>query len=148
MYKLVIERFEKNEHGTFSKAYLYKNDELICDKFKTLAPIGEPTYQSNLNKPIPKDIYNARWRYSPKFSPKLNMPFPILSNERLSESRCILIHNGSEVKHTQGCELLAYDFIINENDELVGVRNSIVAIKDLYKMINKNDFVVEVVDAN
>lgn len=148
MYKLVIKRFEKNEHGTFSKAYLYKNNELVCDNFKTLAPAGEPTYQSGLNRPIPNDTYKARWRYSPKFSTRLNMPFPILSNERLSESRCILIHNGSYPKHTLGCELLAYDFIVNENDELVGVRNSIVAIKDLYKTIGESDFIVEIVDEN
>lgn len=148
MYKLVIERFEKNEHGTFSKAYLYKNDELICDKFKTLAPIGEPTYQSNLNKPIPKDIYNARWRYSPKFSKSLKgIKLPILSNEFLNENRFILIHQGNYKHNTKGCILLGLNPIVAD-DIFLGISSSINAINYLHQLTDENDFVVEVVDAN
>lgn len=142
MYKLVIKRFEKNEHGTFGKAYLHKDKECL-DFFYTLEPCGEPTSESGLNRPIPFGTYNARFRYSPKFSPKLNgLKLPILSNDEVSEQRLILIHQGNYKKDTQGCILLGTGVM----GDYVGISNSKVAIQNLCKLLDSNDFIVEIVD--
>lgn len=147
MYKLVIKRFEKNENGTFSKAYLYKDKECL-KMFYTLEPIGEATYEPNLNRPIPASLYKARWRYSPKFSKSLKgIKLPILSNEFLNENRFILIHQGNYKHNTKGCILLGLNPIVAD-DIFLGISSSINAINYLHQLTDENDFVVEIIDEN
>lgn len=145
MYKLIIRRLQSNEYGTFGKAYLHKGNDCI-DFFYTLEPSGEPTSKSGLNRPIPFGTYNARFRYSPKFSPKLNgLKLPILSNDEVSEERFILIHQGNYKKDTQGCILLGI-CLMGDVDSYTAISNSKVAIQKLCKLLNNSDFIVEVVD--
>lgn len=142
MYKLIIRRFEKNEHGTFAKAYLHKDNECL-EFFYTLEPSDEATSKSGLNRPIPTGIYNARFRYSPKFSPYLNgLKLPILSNDEVGKERFILIHQGNYKKDTQGCILLGEGVI----DDYIGISNSKIAIIKFCKLLNNSDFIVEIID--
>lgn len=144
MYKLIIRRLQSNEYGTFGKAYLHKDKECV-EFFYTLEPCGEPTSKSGLNRPIPFGTYNARFRYSPKFSRKLNgLKLPILSNGEVDEQRFILIHQGNFKRDTQGCILLGTG--VMGDDTYTGVCNSKVAIQKLCKLLNENDFIVEIVD--
>nr|DAX81754.1 MAG TPA: L,D-transpeptidase catalytic domain [Bacteriophage sp.] len=98
---LEIIRFKEVADRTLGKFTLTDQDKVIFEGF-TCEPAGPDTIESGKDRRIPQGLYQMDWHISPRF----NRVLPILSNEKVSKSRCILIHSGNNGTHTEGCILL------------------------------------------
>lgn len=109
MFKLEINRFKEIYDGTLGTFTLYKcfeNEERAVFKGYSLEPAGPDTTESGKDRRIPEGEYNVKWLPSPRFKRTL----ATLYNEKVPESRRILIHVGNYPKNTEGCILLGRTF--------------------------------------
>ena len=142
MYKLKVERFLSGSDWTIGEFRLIdKNTGFPVYNGFTLEPAGADEVQSGKDKRIPQGLYNAKFEYSPKFSPRLGQKlFPVIFNEKVCNSRRILIHQGNKGVDTDGCILLG-------NQWAKGfVYNSIYTINAVFDILKNADFEVEIIN--
>lgn len=110
---LEIVRFKEIADRTLGEFKLIDNNTVIQTGF-TCEPAGPDTVESGKDRRIPQGVYQMLWHNSPRFQTLL----PLVTNELVPASRCILIHSGNNGTHTEGCILLGKSWT------LAGVENS------------------------
>ena len=98
---LEIQRFKEIADRTLGEFKLIDNSTVIQTGF-TCEPAGPDTVESGKDRRIPQGVYQMLWHNSPRFQTLL----PLVTNELVPASRCILIHSGNNGTHTEGCILL------------------------------------------
>ena len=137
MFKLEINRFKEIYDGTLGIFTLYKcfeNEERPVFKGYSLEPAGPDTTDSGKDRRIPEGKYNVKWLPSPRFKRTL----ATLYNEKVPESRRILIHVGNYPKNTEGCILLGRTF------NTQGVFESTSAVNEFHDWCLNKDLIVTI----
>ena len=141
MYQLKIERFISGYDWTIGEFRLIDKTSGFCvfNGF-SLEPAGSDETRSGLDKRIPQGFYNAKFEYSPRFTPKYGRNLPVLFNEKVSKNRRILIHIGNRGADTEGCILLGDSWKPNF------IANSTATTNKVFDILNNRDFEVEIVN--
>ncbi|WP_380184659.1 DUF5675 family protein [Kalamiella sp. sgz302252] len=93
---------------------------------------GPDTTTPNKRLRIPEGTYSLKWHATGKGSIKEFSPLPLLYNSAVPVTRYVLIHNGNQPKHTDGCLLIGG----SKSVDFVG--NSVNKLKELKAFLQKN----------
>ena len=133
---LTIKRFKNIEDGTIGEFALVDQYRILMQG-NTLEAAGPDTIEPNKDRRIPKGEYQVLWHDSPRMKERL----PLLYNELVPKSRCILIHRGNFPRDTEGCILLGDGY-----DEK-GVYNSKNTMNRFMGFVKDREFTVVIKDA-
>ncbi|MDA3056419.1 DUF5675 family protein [Campylobacter sp. CN_NA1] len=139
-FKLKIERFISGYDWTIGEFRLINEANQPVFNGFTLEPAGSDETRSGLDKRIPQGLYNAKFEYSPRFTPKYSRKLPVLFNEFVSKDRRILIHIGNRGVDTLGCILLGDTWKPNF------ISNSTATTNKVFDILNDKDFEVEIIN--
>lgn len=123
--KIKLTRFMEIENGTIGKIEFDAKNMPPLSMY-SLEPAGPDTTTPGLDRRIPQGEYKLGWHDSPKFKARL----PLVYNEEVPKSRCILVHAGNYDKDTLGCILPGHSF----TDK--GVFQSKAALNDFLIALN------------
>lgn len=132
---LEIVRFKEIDDMTLGRFVLHDGERVVLIGY-TCEPAGPDTTQSGMDRRIPQGKYQIAWHDSPKFRARL----PLLWNQQVPKSRCILIHSGNNGRNTEGCVLLGTS--LGE----YGVKNSRTALGALLAAVKGQEFAVRIVN--
>ena len=132
---LEIIRFKEVDDMTLGR-FILRDEGREVLKGYTCEPAGPDTTQSGMDRRIPQGQYQIAWHDSPKFRVRL----PLLWNQQVSKTRCILIHSGNTGRNTEGCVLLGTS--LGE----YGVKNSRTALGALLAAVKGQEFAVRIVN--
>ena len=132
---LEIVRFKEIDDMTLGRFVLRDEGREVLKGY-TCEPAGPDTTESGTDRRIPQGRYQIAWHESPKFRARL----PLLWNELVPKTRCILIHAGNTGRNTEGCVLLGTS--LGE----YGVKNSRAALSALLAAVKGQEFAVQVVN--
>ena len=130
---LEIVRFKEIDDMTLGRFVLRDGEKEVLKGY-TCEPAGPDTTQSGMDRRIPQGRYQIAWHDSPKFRARL----PLLWNELVPKTRCILIHSGNNGRNTEGCVLLGSS--LSEH----GVKNSRTALGALLATVKGQEFAVQI----
>ena len=130
---LEIVRFKEIDDMTLGR-FILRDGEKEVLKGYTCEPAGPDTTQSGMDRRIPQGKYQIAWHESPKFRARL----PLLYNEQVPKSRCILIHSGNTGRSTEGCVLLGSSLGAR------GVKDSRAALSALLAAVKGREFEVQI----
>ena len=130
---LEIIRFKKIDDMTLGRFVLHDGERVVLIGY-TCEPAGPDTTESGKDRRIPQGRYQTAWHEGPKFRARL----PLLYNEQVPKSRCILIHSGNTGRNTEGCVLLGTS--LGE----YGVKNSRTALGALLAAVKGQEFTVQI----
>ena len=130
---LEIVRFKEIDDMTLGRFVLHDGERVVLIGY-TCEPAGPDTTESGMDRRIPQGQYQIAWHDSPKFRVRL----PLLWNELVPKSRCILIHVGNTGRNTEGCVLLGTS--LGE----YGVKNSRAALSALLAAVKGREFEVQI----
>lgn len=139
MITLSIERFLDDGNKTIGRAKLINDEttEFLMECF-TLEPQGPDTTISMQNLRIPKGKYSTRIYFSNKYRSNVIL----LSNDKVSEDRRILIHYGNYRNDTTGCILVGKEYRDNM------ITNSRVTFNKLLNLIKGRELKVIISNGN
>lgn len=140
MYKLEITRFIDGYDWTIGEFRLLNEANQPVFNGFTLEPAGADEIRSGLDRRIPQGIYNAKFEYSPRFTPKYKRNLPVIFNESVSKNRRILIHIGNYGRDTDGCILLGDSWKPNF------IANSTATTNRVFDILDNADFEVEIIN--
>lgn len=132
---LEIVRFKEMDDMTLGR-FILRDGEKEVLKGYTCEPAGPDTTESGKDRRIPQGQYQIAWHESPKFRACL----PLLYNEQVPKSRCILIHSGNTGRNTEGCVLLGNSLGAH------GVKNSRTALGALLAAVKGQEFAVQIIN--
>jgi len=132
---LEITRFKEIDDMTLGR-FILRDGEKVVLKGYTCEPAGPDTTQSGMDRRIPQGRYQIAWHDSPKFRARL----PLLWNQQVPKSRCILIHSGNTGRNTEGCVLLGNSLGAH------GVKNSRAALSALLAAVKEQEFAVQIIN--
>ncbi|AKT92088.1 DUF5675 family protein [Campylobacter gracilis] len=130
---LEIVRFKEIDDMTLGR-FVLRDGEREVLKGYTCEPAGPDTTQSGMDRRIPQGQYQIAWHESSKFRARL----PLLYNEQVPKSRCILIHAGNTGSNTEGCVLLGSSLGTH------GVKDSRAALSALLATVKGQEFIVKI----
>ena len=130
---LEIVRFKEIDDMTLGRFVLHDGERVVLIGY-TCEPAGPDTTQSGMDRRIPQGQYQIAWHESPKFRVRL----PLLWNELVPKSRCILIHSGNTGHNTEGCVLLGNSLGAH------GVKDSRAALSALLAAVKGQEFAVQI----
>ena len=130
---LEITRFKEIDDMTLGRFVLRDGEKEVLKGY-TCEPTGPDTTQSGMDRRIPQGRYQTAWHESPKFRVRL----PLLYNEQVPKSRCILIHSGNTGRNTEGCVLLGSSLGAH------GVKDSRAALSALLAAVKGQEFAVRI----
>lgn len=130
---LEIVRFKEIDDMTLGRFVLHDGERVVLIGY-TCEPAGPDTTESGMDRRIPQGQYQIAWHESPKFRARL----PLLWNQQVPKSRCILIHSGNTGRNTEGCVLLGTS--LGE----YGVKNSRTALSALLAAVKGQEFIVQI----
>ena len=130
---LEIIRFKEIDDMTLGRFVLHDGEKVVLIGY-TCEPAGPDTTTCGMDRRIPQGRYQTAWHESPKFRARL----PLLYNEQVPKSRCILIHSGNNGRNTEGCVLLGTS--LGE----YGVKNSRTALGALLAAVKGQEFAVQI----
>jgi hypothetical protein len=130
---LEIIRFKEVDDMTLGR-FILRDEGREVLKGYTCEPAGPDTTTCGMDRRIPQGRYQTAWHESPKFRARL----PLLYNEQVPKSRCILIHSGNNGRNTEGCVLLGTS--LGE----YGVKNSRTALGALLAAVKGQEFAVQI----
>ncbi|WP_297950695.1 DUF5675 family protein [uncultured Campylobacter sp.] len=130
---LEIVRFKEIDDMTLGR-FILRDEGREVLKGYTCEPAGPDTTQSGMDRRIPQGRYKIAWHDSPKFRVRL----PLLYNEQVPKSRCILIHSGNTGRNTEGCVLLGNSLGAR------GVKDSRAALSALLAAVKEQEFAVQI----
>lgn len=130
---LEIIRFKEIDDMTLGRFVLHDGEKVVLIGY-TCEPAGPDTTQSGMDRRIPQGRYQIAWHESPKFRVRL----PLLWNELVPKTRCILIHSGNTGRNTEGCVLLGSS--LGEH----GVKNSRTTLAALLAAVKGCEFEVHI----
>ena len=130
---LEIVRFKEIDDMTLGR-FILRDGEKEVLKGYTCEPAGPDTTQSGKDRRIPQGEYRVAWHDSPKFRVRL----PLLWNELVPKSRCILIHAGNTGSNTEGCVLLGNSLGAHR------VKDSRAALSALLATVKGQEFIVKI----
>ena len=130
---LEIVRFKEIDDMTLGRFVLHDGERVVLIGY-TCEPAGPDTTESGTDRRIPQGRYQIAWHESPKFRARL----PLLWNELVPKTRCILIHSGNTGRNTEGCVLLGTS--LGE----YGVKNSRTALAALLAAVKGREFEVQI----
>ena len=130
---LEITRFKEVDDMTLGR-FILRDGEKEVLKGYTCEPAGPDTTQSGMDRRIPQGKYQIAWHDSSKFRVRL----PLLWNELVSKTRCILIHAGNTGRNTEGCVLLGSS--LGEH----GVKNSRTTLAALLAAVKGREFEIHI----
>ena len=130
---LEIVRFKEIDDMTLGRFVLHDGERVVLIGY-TCEPAGPDTTQSGMDRRIPQGQYQIAWHESPKFRVRL----PLLWNELVPKSRCILIHSGNTGHNTEGCVLLGNSLGAR------GVKDSRAALSALLAAVKEQEFAVQI----
>ena len=130
---LEIVRFKEIDDMTLGRFVLHDGERVVLMGY-TCEPAGPDTTQSGMDRRIPQGRYQIAWHDSPKFRARL----PLLWNQQVPKSRCILIHSGNNGRNTEGCVLLGSS--LGEH----GVKNSRTTLAALLAAVKGQEFAVQI----
>ena len=130
---LEIIRFKEIDDMTLGRFVLRDSEKEVLKGY-TCEPAGPDTTQSGMDRRIPQGQYQIAWHDSPKFRVRL----PLLWNELVPKTRCILIHSGNTGRNTEGCVLLGTSLGTH------GVKNSRTALSALLAAVKGQEFAVQI----
>ncbi|MDO6676590.1 DUF5675 family protein [Tenacibaculum sp. 1_MG-2023] len=137
---------QNSKSATFGEFTFDNLSGFICE------PYGEETIKSGLDKRIPVGKYNIKWHNTTKYNKKLytkdgkygkkfNLDFPELSkgficlyNDKVSKSRGILMHAGTDGRWSVGCLLPGTSLDRSKSTKNISIEDS---VSTLYKILNK-----------
>lgn len=132
---LEIVRFKEIDDMTLGHFVLRDEGREVLKGY-TCEPAGPDTTQSGMDRRIPQGQYQIAWHESPKFRARL----PLLWNEQVPKSRCILIHSGNNGRNTEGCVLLGSSLGAH------GVKDSRAALSALLAAVKGQEFTVQIIN--
>lgn len=132
---LKITRFKEIDDMTLGRFVLRDGEREVLNGY-TCEPAGPDTTQSGKDRRIPQGEYRVAWHDSPKFRARL----PLLWNELVPKSRCILIHAGNTGSNTEGCVLLGSSLGAR------GVKDSRAALSALLAAVKEQEFAVQIIN--
>ena len=132
---LEIVRFKEIDDMTLGR-FILRDGEKEVLKGYTCEPAGPDTTPSGMDRRIPQGKYQIAWHDSPKFRVRL----PLLWNQQVSKSRCILIHSGNTGRNTEGCVLLGTSLGAH------GVKDSRAALSALLAAVKEQEFAVQIIN--
>ena len=130
---LEIVRFKEIDDMTLGRFVLHDGEKVVLIGY-TCEPAGPDTTQSGMDRRIPQGQYQIAWHESPKFRAHL----PLLWNQQVPKSRCILIHSGNTGRNTEGCVLLGSSLGAH------GVKDSRAALSALLAAVKEQEFAVQI----
>lgn len=130
---LEIVRFKEIDDMTLGHFVLRDEGREVLKGY-TCEPAGPDTTQSGMDRRIPQGRYQVAWHDSPKFKVRL----PLLWNELVPKTRCILIHSGNTGSNTEGCVLLGSSLGAH------GVKDSRAALSALLAAVKGQEFTVRI----
>ena len=130
---LEIVRFKEIDDMTLGHFVLRDEGREVLKGY-TCEPAGPDTTQSGMDRRIPQGQYQIAWHESPKFRARL----PLLWNELVPKTRCILIHSGNTGSNTEGCVLLGSSLGAR------GVKDSRAALSALLAAVKGQEFAVRI----
>ena len=130
---LEIVRFKEIDDMSLGRFVLHDGERVVLIGY-TCEPAGPDTTQSGMDRRIPQGKYQIAWHDSPKFRVRL----PLLWNEQVPKSRCILIHAGNTGRNTEGCVLLGSSLGAH------GVKDSRAALSALLAAVKEQEFTVQI----
>lgn len=130
---LEIVRFKEIDDMTLGRFVLSDGKRVVLIGY-TCEPAGPDTTESGTDRRIPQGRYQTAWHESPKFRARL----PLLYNEQVPKSRCILIHSGNTGRSTEGCVLLGSSLGAR------GVKDSRAALSALLAAVKGQEFAVRI----
>lgn len=130
---LEIVRFKEIDDMTLGRFVLSDGKKVVLIGY-TCEPAGPDTTESGKDRRIPQGRYQIAWHDSPRFRARL----PLLWNEQVPKSRCILIHSGNTGRNTEGCVLLGSS--LGEH----GVKNSRTTLAALLAAVKGREFEVHI----
>lgn len=130
---LEIVRFKEIDDMTLGRFVLHDGERVVLIGY-TCEPAGPDTTQSGMDRRIPQGRYQIVWHDSPKFRARL----PLLWNDQVPKSRCILIHSGNNGRNTEGCVLLGSS--LGEH----GVKNSRTTLAALLAAVKGREFEIHI----
>ena len=130
---LEITRFKEIDDMTLGRFVLHDGERVVLIGY-TCEPAGPDTTQSGMDRRIPQGRYQIAWHDSPKFRVRL----PLLWNELVPKTRCILIHSGNTGSNTEGCVLLGSSLGAH------GVKDSRAALSALLAAVKEQEFAVQI----
>lgn len=132
---LEIVRFKEIDDMTLGRFVLSDGKRVVLIGY-TCEPAGPDTTESGTDRRIPQGQYQTAWHESPKFRARL----PLLYNEQVPKSRCILIHSGNTGRSTEGCVLLGSSLGAR------GVKDSRAALSALLAAVKGQEFTVQIIN--
>ena len=130
---LEIFRFKEIDDMTLGRFVLHDGERVVLIGY-TCEPAGPDTTESGMDRRIPQGRYQIAWHDSPKFRARL----PLLWNQQVPKSRCILIHSGNTGRNTEGCVLLGTSLGAR------GVKDSRAALSALLAAVKEQEFAVQI----
>lgn len=130
---LEIIRFKEIDDMTLGRFVLRDGEKEVLKGY-TCEPAGPDTTQSGMDRRIPQGRYQIVWHDSPKFRARL----PLLWNDQVPKSRCILIHSGNNGRNTEGCVLLGNSLGARE------VKDSRAALAALLAAVKGREFEIHI----
>ena len=130
---LEITRFKEVDDMTLGR-FILRDGEREVLKGYACEPAGPDTTESGMDRRIPQGQYQIAWHESPKFRARL----PLLWNQQVPKSRCILIHSGNTGRNTEGCVLLGNSLGAR------GVKDSRAALSALLAAVKGQEFIVQI----
>nr|DAU42554.1 MAG TPA: hypothetical protein [Bacteriophage sp.] len=130
---LEIIRFKEIDDMTLGRFVLHDGEKVVLIGY-TCEPAGPDTTTCGMDRRIPQGQYQIAWHDSPKFRARL----PLLWNELVPKTRCILIHSGNTGRNTEGCVLLGT--ALGE----YGVKNSRATLSALLAAVKGQEFTVQI----
>lgn len=130
---LEIVRFKEIDDMTLGRFVLHDGERVVLIGY-TCEPAGPDTTESGMDRRIPQGRYQIAWHDSPKFRARL----PLLWNELVPKTRCILIHSGNNGRNTEGCVLLGSSLGVH------GVKDSRAALSALLAAVKGQEFAVRI----
>ena len=118
---------------TLGRFVLHDGERVVLIGY-TCEPAGPDTTESGMDRRIPQGRYQIAWHDSPKFRARL----PLLWNQQVPKSRCILIHSGNTGRNTEGCVLLGTSLGAR------GVKDSRAALSALLAAVKEQEFAVQI----
>ena len=132
---LEIIRFKEVDDMTLGR-FILRDEGREVLKGYTCEPAGPDTTQSGMDRRIPQGKYQIAWHESPKFRARL----PLLWNQQVPKSRCILIHSGNAGRNTEGCVLPGSSLGAR------GVKDSRAALSALLAAVKEQEFAVQIIN--
>ncbi|OEK08570.1 hypothetical protein A8C32_03725 [Flavivirga aquatica] len=150
----IVRKWEKwvsknSKSATFGEFTFDDLSGYICE------PYGEETTKSGLDKRIPVGKYNIKWHVTTKYNKKkytknskygkkFNLDFDELSkgficlyNEKVSKSRAILMHAGTDGRWSEGCILPGKTLDRTKNTKNIDMKESVETLYDILGKIEE-----------